>query len=280
MPPTTLGTVSTIATTSDSDIASSMILTAATTSATSSDGGDTIAYFTTYTIAAATSSTTSATSGDDDVGSALTVAGSALTMGDIQPVPSYTLYTRSTVSSTPNSAASDDLQASTSATRRSSEMSVAASFSAAEASRSASRSQEASASSSSSSSSNAPPTKTALDNDISTSTVPTFTSQDIKDGGGLSTGVQAGIGAACGLLGLAAILVLGFLLTKRRKTLRTWKPELQHGDFSEDPNARTGPMVQDYVPFAELEAREVKQEMPASYVYPVELEGADIGGIR
>jgi len=39
-------------------------------------------------------------------------------------------------------------------------------------------------------------------------------------------------------------------------------------------------MVQDYVPFAELEAREVKQEMPASYAYPVELEGRDIRGIR
>jgi hypothetical protein len=104
-------------------------------------------------------------------------------------------------------------------------------------------------------------------------------SQDSKDNsGGLSTGAQAGIGAACGLLGLAALLVLAFVLMKKRKGRQLRKPELQDGDFSDDPKAKAAPMVQDYVPFAELEAREVKQEMPASFVYPVELEGARTRG--
>jgi hypothetical protein len=68
-------------------------------------------------------------------------------------------------------------------------------------------------------------------------------------------------------------------MMKRRKKRRARIPsELQHGDFSDDPKAKAAPMVQDYVPFAELEAREVKQEMPASFVYPVELEGARTRG--
>jgi hypothetical protein len=85
------------------------------------------------------------------------------------------------------------------------------------------------------------------------------------------------------LLGLAALLVLAFLLMKRRKKRRAMQPELQHGgDFPDDHKANSpAPMVQDYVPFAELEAQEIKREMPGSYVYPVELEGSEnVRGMR
>jgi hypothetical protein len=92
----------------------------------------------------------------------------------------------------------------------------------------------------------------------------------------LSTGAQAGIGAGCGLLGLAALLVLAFLLMKRRKKRRARKPDSQHGNFPDDHKAKVAaPTVQDYVPFAELEAQEIKREMPGSHVYPVELEGSE-----
>ena len=106
---------------------------------------------------------------------------------------------------------------------------------------------------------------------------PTPTSQDSNIGsGGLSTGAQAGIGAGCGLLGLAALLVLAFLIMKRRKKGRARNPELQHADSSDDHKTKVAaPMVQDYVPFAELEAQEIKREMPGSYVYLVELEGSE-----
>ena len=130
-------------------------------------------------------------------------------------------------------------------------------------------------------SSSVPPTQTIPDYGTSTDATPTSTGETNKDdSGGLSIGAQAGIGAACGLLGLAALLLLAFLLMKRRKTRRARKPELQrHGDFSDNPKAKVAaPMVQDYVLYAELEAREVKQEMPASFVYPVELEGAHTRG--
>jgi hypothetical protein len=116
------------------------------------------------------------------------------------------------------------------------------------------------------------------DNGTSTSTTPTPTDQDKPDdsSSGLSTGAQAGIGAGCGLLGLAALLVLAFLLMKRYKKRRARKPDSQHGNFPDDHKAKVAAsMVQDYVPFAELEAQEIKREMPGSYVYPVELEGSE-----
>lgn len=70
--------------------------------------------------------------------------------------------------------------------------------------------------------------------------------------------------------------MLAFLLMKRRKKARARNPELQHADSSDDHKSKVAaPMVQDYVPFAELEAQEIKQEMPGSYVYPVKLEGSE-----
>jgi hypothetical protein len=231
---------------------------------------------------ATTTSTTSTTSDDEPVMSALTImTSSALLIGSAQPVSSSTptlntLDPKPTASSTTKSASSSDLQASTSATRAAASSSL--SELSAEASRSASGTRQASKSSST-----APPTKTAEDNDTSASTTPTPTSKDDShDSGGLSTGAQAGIGAACGLLGLAALLVIAFLLMKRRKRRQARKPsEVQHGDFPDDPKAKVAaPMVQDYVPFAELEAQEIKREMPGSYVYPVELEGRDIREMR
>jgi hypothetical protein len=70
---------------------------------------------------------------------------------------------------------------------------------------------------------------------------------------------------------------------KRRKKRQERKPlEVQNGDFSNYPKAKVAaPMLQDYVPFAELEAQEIKREMPGSYVYSVELEGSEhIRGMR
>jgi hypothetical protein len=42
----------------------------------------------------------------------------------------------------------------------------------------------------------------------------------MSGGTGLSTGAQAGIGVACGLFGLAAVLAIGLLLIRRHKKRR------------------------------------------------------------
>jgi uncharacterized membrane protein len=60
-------------------------------------------------------------------------------------------------------------------------------------------------------SNSAPQTQTTSNYSTNASATPTPMSQDNKDNsGGLSAGAQEAIGAACGLLGLAALLVLVF----------------------------------------------------------------------
>jgi hypothetical protein len=112
----------------------------------------------------------------------------------------------------------------------------------------------------------------------STNTTPSQTSSNNDRAGKLSTAAQAGIGVACGLFGLAAILGLVLLLMKKHKKRRESRSELQgeqitrEPDFSNDQNG--APMMsQKYVPLEELNADQTKQEMPAGPVDPVELEG-------
>lgn len=113
-------------------------------------------------------------------------------------------------------------------------------------------------------------------------------SNDDDKTGHLSTGAQAGIGVACGLLGLAAILAVALLLMKRQKKRRASRSDLQKEstivsggpDFSDDKDGAPM-MAQEYVPLGELDAQD-KQEMPAGPVDPVELEGGEhaAGGLR
>jgi hypothetical protein len=83
-----------------------------------------------------------------------------------------------------------------------------------------------------------------------------------------------------GFFGLAAILVSVLLLMKRHKKRNTSKPEL-HGEYSSgtpnllDDQSGIPMMSQKYVPLGELNADQTKQEMPASAVDPVELEGSE-----
>jgi hypothetical protein len=114
----------------------------------------------------------------------------------------------------------------------------------------------------------------------STNTTPSQTSSNNDRAGKLSTAAQAGIGVACGLFGLAAILGLVLLLMKKHKKRRESRSELQgeqitrEPDFSSDQNG--APMVsQKYVPPEELNADQAKQEMPAGPVDPVELEDSE-----
>jgi hypothetical protein len=116
---------------------------------------------------------------------------------------------------------------------------------------------------------------------------PSPTSNGNDKTGSLSTGAQAGIGVACGLLGLAAILALALLLMKRQKKRRASRSDLQkestiteRPDFSDD-QAGAPMMSQKYAPLGELDAQQTKQEMPAGPVDPVELESnGNTGGLR
>jgi hypothetical protein len=130
-------------------------------------------------------------------------------------------------------------------------------------------------SSTSASSSTASTTSQASTSIIAT---PSPTSNGNDKTGSLSTGAQAGIGVACGLLGLAAILALALLLMKRQKKRRANRSDLQKEStvsalphFSDD-QAGAPMMAQKYAPLRELDAQQTKQEMPAGPVDPVELE--------
>jgi hypothetical protein len=72
---------------------------------------------------------------------------------------------------------------------------------------------------SSSSSSLAPTTSTSSNNTGNNSTAHKANT-DKSSGTSLSTGAQVGIGVACGLFGLAAVLALGLLLIRRHKKRR------------------------------------------------------------
>jgi hypothetical protein len=106
-------------------------------------------------------------------------------------------------------------------------------------------------------------------------------SNDNDKTGSLSNGAQAGIGVACGLLGLAAILAMALLWMKRQKKRRANRSNLQKEStisarphFSDDQSG--APMMsQKYAPLGELDAQQTKQEMPAGPVDPVELEGSE-----
>jgi hypothetical protein len=114
----------------------------------------------------------------------------------------------------------------------------------------------------------------------SSNVTPTQTSQENDKAGRLSTAAQAGIGVACGLFGLAAILALVLVMMKKHKKRNASKPE-SHGEYTSgtpnllDDQSGIPMMSQKYVPLGELNADQMKQEMPASAVDPVELEGSE-----
>jgi hypothetical protein len=141
--------------------------------------------------------------------------------------------------------------------------------------------QKSSASTSSSTASSTPQASTSI---IAT---PSPTSNDNDKTGSLSTGAQAGIGVACGLLGLAAILALALLFMKRQKKRRAKRSDLQEEStisarpHVSDDQAGAPMMSQKYAPLGELDAQQTKQEMPAGPVDPVELESnGNTGGLR
>jgi hypothetical protein len=99
---------------------------------------------------------------------------------------------------------------------------------------------------------------------MSTNTTPSQASSNNDKAGNLSTAAQAGIGVACGLFGLAAILGLVLLSMKKHKKRRESRSELQveqitrEPDFSSDQNG--APMMsQKYVPLEELNADKISQ---------------------
>jgi len=114
----------------------------------------------------------------------------------------------------------------------------------------------------------------------STNGIPSQTSSGNDKTGSLSTAAQAGIGVACGLVGLAAILGLVLLLIKKYKKRQESRSELQGEQITRVPDfsgyQHGAPMMsQKYLPLEELNADQAKQEMPAGPVDPVELEDSE-----
>jgi hypothetical protein len=73
----------------------------------------------------------------------------------------------------------------------------------------------------------------------------------MSGGMSLSTGAQAGIGVACGLFGLAAVLAIGLLMIKRHKKRRGISDQGQ-----------APPMANKYVPTGGLESLQPHEHTP------------------
>ena len=108
---------------------------------------------------------------------------------------------------------------------------------------------------------------------------------DSSEGTMLSTGAQAGIGVACGLFGLAAVLAIGLLMIKRYKKRRGTDGQGQEqGHVLPDVASVTPSAATKYLPMDGLASAQPheptpqpKPELSADYTARVELEGHNNG---
>lgn len=104
----------------------------------------------------------------------------------------------------------------------------------------------------------------------------------------LSTGAQAGIGVACGLFGLAAVLAIGLLMIKKHKKRRGMRGQVQeHEHRLPDARGTPPPVMNTYVPSGGLRSpqphevtSQPKPELSAETTARVELEGDHEGATK
>jgi hypothetical protein len=85
----------------------------------------------------------------------------------------------------------------------------------------------------------------------------------MSGGMSLSTGAQAGIGVACGLFGLAAVLAIGLLMIKRHKKRRGISDQGQEQEYRlPDSSSTAPPMANKYVPTGGLESLQPHEHTP------------------
>ncbi|GAB7334519.1 hypothetical protein MBLNU13_g06506t1 [Cladosporium sp. NU13] len=113
-------------------------------------------------------------------------------------------------------------------------------------------------------------------------------SSEQSGGTSLSTGAQAGIGVACGLFGLAAVLAIGLLMIKKHKKRRGMRNQVQEEEHRlPDAESTAPPMANKYVPPGGLgspQPHEImpqpKPELSADSTARVELEGDREGAAK
>lgn len=86
---------------------------------------------------------------------------------------------------------------------------------------------------------------------------------DMSGGTNLSTGAQAGIGVACGLLGLAVVLAIGLLLIRRYKKRRATEGQAQSQvQRTTDPAGTTSHVANKSAPPEELGSSQPSEPVP------------------
>jgi hypothetical protein len=103
----------------------------------------------------------------------------------------------------------------------------------------------------------------------------------MSGGTSLSTGAQAGIGVACGLFGLAAVLAIGLLMIKKYKKRHGTANQREEQEYRLPDATSTAPlMANKYVPACGIGspqphevAPQPKPELSAGDTARVELEG-------
>jgi hypothetical protein len=96
----------------------------------------------------------------------------------------------------------------------------------------------------------------------------------MSGGTNLSTGAQAGIGVACGLFGLAAVLAIGLLMIKKYKKRHGTANQREEQEYRLPDATSTAPlMANKYVPVGGIGSLQPKPELSADGTARVELEG-------
>ena len=109
----------------------------------------------------------------------------------------------------------------------------------------------------------------------------------MSGGTSLSTGAQAGIGVACGLFGLAAVLAIGLLMIKKHKKRRGRRDQVQEAEYRlPDAGSTAPPMANKNVPSSGLGSPQPQEVMPqpkpelSDTTAHIELEGDHEGAAK